>query len=439
MAAPVETIRPRSVRPRGTSRVRPAAVEQLGTAEPPWAELTEALRGDVPALLDEVGVMLRPVAREYSDFVAERPTEVVVAANAGMEALVQHAQLCLSSDAPAEQAALPSTVLSLFEEVGRNQWREGYALRTLLSAYQVGGRVAWHHVAAVVMASDTAASVLAALAEAVFLFVDELCAASTDGYVAAQAASAAERERCRDFLVELLLSDRSDSVELQAAASQAGWPLPKRAAIVLIDRDNDVGRQSLSRLGPDCLPVRGSGRTGMIVPDTDGPGRRHRLAEVLRTSGAVVGRDVALAHLPASARLAELALQLRRSGTLTDDPVFVDAHLDAVIVHRDPRLLALLREQCLAPLNGAAPGSRQMLYDTLRCWLRNMGDQQAVAAELHVHRQTVRYRLARLRELFGPALDDPDTRARLMLALVWDPVATSSNSASTATNDLTPL
>jgi len=169
------------------------------------------------------------------------------------------------------------------------------------------------------------------------------------------------------------------------------------------------------------LPVRNHGLPGAIVPDADGPGRRYRLATVLRGSGAVVGRGVPLRQLPASARIAELAAGLLRSGALTQDPLFVDEHLDAVIVHRDPRLLALLREQCLAPLGDAAPGSRQMLRETLRCWLRNMGDRQAVAEELHIHRQTVRYRLARLRELYGSSLDDPDARARMMLALAWEP------------------
>jgi DNA-binding PucR family transcriptional regulator len=40
-----------------------------------------------------------------------------------------------------------------------------------------------------------------------------------------------------------------------------------------------------------------------------------------------------------------------------------------------------------------------------------------VAKALHVHPQTVRYRLARLRELFGARLDDPDARFELELAL----------------------
>jgi len=40
-----------------------------------------------------------------------------------------------------------------------------------------------------------------------------------------------------------------------------------------------------------------------------------------------------------------------------------------------------------------------------------------MAAELDVHPQTARYRIARLRELFGEDLEDPDARFELELAL----------------------
>ncbi|MFL6152631.1 MAG: helix-turn-helix domain-containing protein [Ornithinibacter sp.] len=46
---------------------------------------------------------------------------------------------------------------------------------------------------------------------------------------------------------------------------------------------------------------------------------------------------------------------------------------------------------------------------------------QAVAERLHVHPQTVRYRVAQLRELFGDSLDDPDARFELALALRSQP------------------
>jgi DNA-binding PucR family transcriptional regulator len=40
-----------------------------------------------------------------------------------------------------------------------------------------------------------------------------------------------------------------------------------------------------------------------------------------------------------------------------------------------------------------------------------------MARAMHVHPQTARYRLARLRELLGDALDDPDARFELEIAL----------------------
>jgi DNA-binding PucR family transcriptional regulator len=98
----------------------------------------------------------------------------------------------------------------------------------------------------------------------------------------------------------------------------------------------------------------------------------------------------------------------------------VEEHLDALLVHQDRRLLEGLRARCLQPLEAAAPSSREPLRETLRSWLVHMGNQRAVAAELHVHPQTVRYRLGRLRELFGAGLDDPEVRRRLFLALAWE-------------------
>ena len=137
---------------------------------------------------------------------------------------------------------------------------------------------------------------------------------------------------------------------------------------------------------------------------------------------AVVGPVVPLDKLPAAGRITETAARLRAEGVLTGDPLFVDEHLDTIIVHRDRNLLAALREQALAPLDEHGAGARRRLEQTLASWLRHGGDRGAVAADLHIHPQTVRYRLKQLREAFGPALDDdPDTRLRLTLALAWGP------------------
>ena len=329
--------------------------EGPGGAQTSLEGLPAAVISGVPALLDEVRLMLVPVAPEYAEFLIVGRAEVVVAAEAAMAAFVEHAHRCVApAQRPAGAGLLPDTVLAMFEDVGRNQCEEGFALRTLLSAYQVGGRVAWHHVAVTGLHCGVAADTLVALAEAVFFFVDELCAASTDGYVASQTASVLERERCRDRLVDLLLSDRSDSAAVAVVAAQAGWALPQRAAVVFLPAGDDTDRHVLTRLGPHCLPLHTTGLTGVIVPDADGPGRRARLTTALRGHGAVIGGDVPLDQLPASARLAAAAAELLRTGALSADPVFVEEHLDALIVHHDPHLLNALRQQCLAPLAAAA-------------------------------------------------------------------------------------
>jgi DNA-binding PucR family transcriptional regulator len=190
--------------------------------------------------------------------------------------------------------------------------------------------------------------------------------------------------------------------------------------VVFVEAGNDIGREMVARLDQTCLPVRRPGLFGAIVPDPAAPGHRQRLAAALQGSSAVIGHSVALEFLPASARIAEVATRLQQAGVLAHDPVFVDEHIDAIIVHREPRLLDALRRQVLEPLDSIAPAFRGQLRDTLRSWLRNMGDRQAIAAELHVHPQTVRYRMGRLREAFGSALDDPQQRMRLMIALAWD-------------------
>jgi hypothetical protein len=68
-------------------------------------------------------------------------------------------------------------------------------------------------------------------------------------------------------------------------------------------------------------------------------------------------------------------------------------------------------------LAGETELSRRRLSDTLLAWLRHQGSITAAAEELIVHPQTVRYRLGRLRELFGDVLDDPDMRFELELVL----------------------
>jgi hypothetical protein len=373
----------------------------------------------MPPLLDDIRAYFARDEPDYAALLDVERAEVELGSAAAMQQLTRlTAQvlagegLCVRSDTDVQDL--------LFEEIGRSHWRQGRDLSTLLATYQTCARLAWRRLSQAMLVESHPPQTLAALAEALFFFIDQLSSASARGYLAEQSESAITRERLRAELVELLLSGRSDTTAVQAAAARAGWRLPREAALIVVEPGNELGRAILDRLDATCLPVRRHRLLGAIVPDPVTGGQRDRLSRLLRGSRAVVGHTVPLEHLPASAVIAEIAARLQRTGVLTDDPVFVDEHLDAIIVHRDIRLLDALRRQALAPLADAQRGSRDRLAETLSAWLRHMGDRQAVARELHVHPQTVRYRMGQLHELFGGDLDDPAARARLMLALAWN-------------------
>ncbi|MFJ8051780.1 PucR family transcriptional regulator [Streptomyces luteogriseus] len=71
----------------------------------------------------------------------------------------------------------------------------------------------------------------------------------------------------------------------------------------------------------------------------------------------------------------------------------------------------------LRPLYEHDATGRGDLVASLRAWLSKHGQWDAAAAELGVHRHTLRYRMRRVEEILGRSLDDPDVRMELWLAL----------------------
>lgn len=90
------------------------------------------------------------------------------------------------------------------------------------------------------------------------------------------------------------------------------------------------------------------------------------------------------------------------------------------------RLLALLEgheelrqfyEETIAPLDRHDRKNRTSLAETLDAFLRYDGNVTRTARALYVHRNTLKYRLARIREILGDNLHDGEKKLRLMLAL----------------------
>jgi hypothetical protein len=239
------------------------------------------------------------------------------------------------------------------------------------------------------------------------------------GYLQAQLDDSRLRERQREDLAQLLISGRGGSEAMRAAALRAGWVVPERAALMLADPDDENARRIIDRLDAGCLPLRQRDLYGAILPDTHTPYSRNRLARELRGAHAVIGYAVPFDRLPRTVEATRVIAGLRRAGVVSGDPIFADEHLDTIIVWRDPALTEALRQQVLAPLAELPDSSRRRMVETLTSWLRHQGARREMAEELRIHPQTVRYRIAQLRELFGDTLDSPRGRARLFLALAW--------------------
>ena len=396
-------------------------------------ELQTVLSTELPELLADIGNLLRPQWPDYAHFLEENMPTIAELATLFVHRLLETARRGLASLDPVPLEAEPA-VQVVFEQIGAQQFTEGRDLAEVLLAYRVGVRATWRHVSAAALRLDLPSDVLAALAEAVFVFVDELASASTKGYVKQQSESSAERERLRGELSDLLLSDRSDTSAVRSAAERARWPLPSEAALVLVDPSDAAARTVIEHLDQRCLQVRQHNMFGAIVPGPVDSASKRELAARLRGANAIVGQCVGLDAFPVSMLLPTIGIELRQRGLLNGDPVFVSEHLDQIIVHRDEQIFDALRKQVLHPLDDLAPATRGRLTETLASWLRHMGDHTRVAEQLFIHPQTVRYRMNQLRQRFGHELDSPRSRARMLLALEWGPTPKPCRSGgSTAT------
>jgi hypothetical protein len=402
-------------------------------SQPFSVDLTNELIEQLPDLLTTVHQRLSE-SPDYAGFLESNQEEVLRLSADAIRRLISSVQRQVDGDGPPLE--LPSVQAELFEVIGRVQFQEGRELAQLLSAYQIGAHLAWRYVSSTALRLELSLAMVTELAEALFSFVDALTAASARGYVQEQSESVGERERLREELAARLLSDRCDSTAIALAADRAGWILPTRASLVLIDPDDELGLLVLGRIGGTVLATRWGDWMVVIWPDRPELASRQVKTTMLRGMRACIGPSLPLDRLPASVKVMSSAARLREQALLECEPqqdglLFIEDHLDAVIVHRDPGPLRALREQVLAPLQAIPASSRDRLVETLASWLRQMGDRRAMAAELHIHPQTVRYRLGQLRELFGDALDDPGTRTRFTIALLSGAGPTFSDEAST--------
>ncbi|MEV5005297.1 PucR family transcriptional regulator [Streptomyces sp. NPDC093064] len=222
------------------------------------------------------------------------------------------------------------------------------------------------------------------------------------------------------------LASTGDTTRPSAAAGGGGWAVLARAVA-----------EELASVGvPVLLGVRPvEGRVPLLVglrSEAERPTVADRVAAALRAGveragmrrpggqPEVVVVGVAGGWAAASAGLRHAAEAATAAQGLPDRPWYDARRLDIDLLLwrlRDHPDLAAFVDRAIGPLRDHDQRSKPPLLPTLQTYLAHAGRKAETARELHLNRQTLYNRLARIGELLGTDLDDPQTVLALSLAL----------------------
>ncbi|XRQ02354.1 PucR family transcriptional regulator [Actinomadura welshii] len=416
-----------------------------GLTDEPWRDIPpEEARWMRPHLPDLLGPMVQGVLRHVPEY--DRPGDAAYsrAAQAAVAHAMEHfVHMIADPDASWKE------VYQVFFDVGYGEAVEGRSLEHLQNAMRIGSRLAWRHLAVEAERLGRPRALISLLAEANFAYLDVLASAAAHGYSRAREKAAGEREQRRGRLLALLLSDPPAPPEaVREQSARAGWPLPRRLAVIVLRPRPGSGGEGPAGLPPSLLTGLDQGRPCLIVPDPDGPGRpaaaggpsappgngrspvRRRapgsgrfeeLAATLAGWTGAIGPPVPADQAGTSLQWARRALELapppgrggRRGGVL----VRAEEHLPELLLREGASLAAIVASRRLAPLEGAGPRQGLRLAVTLLECMKHGFNATGAAEVLRVHPQTVRYRLAQLHDMFGFDIEDPTIRLEMMLLL----------------------
>jgi len=381
----------------------------------PWralpAEVADLIEPELEATTDEI---LATIAREVPDYARPLEGSFGRGVRTGVsEALRQFVELIRSPSGDRGPGR------EVYAALGAGELREGRTLDALQSAYRVGARVAWRRLAAAATRAGVEPEVLSLLAESIFAYIEELSADSVEGYSEARSRLEGERRRRRRELVALLVRDPpAPEADLRAVSEAAGWRLARTAAALACDEERL--ERLAARLPADAVTAALDGIGCAIIPDPDGPGRRGETdlaVEGAKVRGAL-GPTGPLRELGSSWSLARATLRAVEAGAIAA-PALARAEdsLAELLLFENGALVERLAARRLAAFEALTPKARRRMEETALAYVQQQGNAAAMARALGLHAQTARYRLSRLRELLGDALDEPEGRFELELAL----------------------
>ncbi|MBO0709257.1 MAG: helix-turn-helix domain-containing protein, partial [Candidatus Dormibacteraeota bacterium] len=265
-----------------------------------------------------------------------------------------------------------------------------------------------------------------------------------------RAAAEVER-RLRGDLIEEVLAGGLDADEAERLARQAerlGHRLPNRAWVLVIepdgqgDEDGTGAEQDaaldrrmtelLARRVPASLTLLRSSSAVVLLPEESAPdlAAAERIAESLRaTVSAVVRAGSASAgignlatsvfELGRSHQEARQALRLaRRAGAHAQVTSYRSLGAFRLLLEvQSPEALRRFVNEVLGPLVDYAQSRDTPLLETLEALVAARWVRRAAARDLNIHINSLNYRIARIEELTGTPVSDPEVRVAIAIAL----------------------
>ena len=232
----------------------------------------------------------------------------------------------------------------------------------------------------------------------------------------------------RDLVHDLLTGTDNESALTRAEALDYDLRRPHRVVIVeakgrarVHETLVNAVRRAMRQACHDGLFETWSGNVAVVTacqPDWE---------QLRRTIGSFLGAQVRLgvgspcaipSELPRSLREAGLALRLQTAllpgnGACEYSKLGIFRMFAAI---PDPTDVTTFVREWLGPLLDYDERRNSELVQTLTQYLEHGGNYDGTAAELCVHKSTLKYRLQRIRDLTGLELNDPDVHFNLQLA-----------------------
>jgi hypothetical protein len=372
----------------------------------------------------EVGRALRPAARAASVTTADLiMTQVGAYARAGsprrrrviLRAVRRASDLFL--DVIEGLPTAPEAVIETFATLGFEEGGAGRDLDPIRSAFEVATLCISHELREQCEQGQRGVSaavrdrLVAAAVEYLRLLMGVVVKAHVRGVRRYEDDPSTLRRRLRDALL-----GGAELTEIAALAGQLGWPVPEEVVVCAVDVE--PGHAALIALPPTALLLEEGSGVLAIVDVVERDAVIDALQRVPVLGPIIVSEPVLLAQVGQAIGWVRRAGVLILAGVIHPSEVVRCEDFRAELaIYADPELTRRQTARVLAPLAGVGALSRPKMAETLLLWIAGRMTPHEIAMELGISDRTARYRVARLRAIFGPMLDDPESIAFLILAL----------------------